>query len=80
MAEKQKRQFDTPDQVKAKAEMDKLVRGGMNYISITIAKEIAKIIAELEKNPGELEQAEGFKRGLITAQHIAEAKIITDLV
>ena len=80
MAEKQKRQFDTPDQVKAKAEMDKLVRGGMNYISITIAKEIAKIIAELEKNPGELEQVEGFKRGLITAQHIAEAKIITDLV
>jgi len=80
MPEKEKRQFDKPDQIKAKAEMDKLIRGAMNYMCISISKEILNIVAELEKNPGELEQVEGFKRGLITAQHIAEAKIITDLV
>ena len=79
MSNKRKAQFDAVDQVEAKKQMDKLVRGGMNHIAVSIARAIGDILAELDATTDLPADSEGFKRGLILAKNIAELKITPDV-
>jgi len=79
VSNKRKAQFDAVDQVEAKKQMDKLVRGGMNHIAVSIARAIGDILAEIESMTELPEDSVGFKRGLILAKTIAESKITQDL-
>ena len=75
MSNKRKAQFSSPDQKQAKKQIDSLVQGGMNYVAATIAKKINEILAELDSTEVKPADAEGFKRGLVTAKALAEVHI-----
>jgi hypothetical protein len=65
----------TPEDKQAKAELDKLIRGGMNYMAHHISELIEKIIAETGLNTPEEREKSDFVRGLSVAQQVAKAQI-----
>jgi len=68
----------TPVEKAAKAELDKLIRGGMNYMAHHISELIEKIIAESGLITPEQREKSDFVRGLSVAQQIAKAQIKAD--
>jgi hypothetical protein len=65
----------TPEAKAAKAELDKLISGGMNYMAHHISGLIEKIIAETGLNTPEEREKSEFVRGLSVAQQIAKAQV-----
>ena len=68
----------TPVEKAAKAELDKLIRGGMNYMAHHISELIEKIIAESGLITPEQREKSDFVRGLSVAQQIAKAQVRPD--
>lgn len=68
----------TPEEKTAKAELDKLIRGGMNYMAHHISELIEKIIAESGLVTPEERNKSDFIRGLSVAQQIAKSQIKPD--
>jgi len=68
----------TPEEKAAKVELDKLIRGGMNYMAHHISELIEKIIAESGLITPEQREKSDFVRGLSVAQQIAKAQIKAD--
>ena len=65
----------TPEAKAAKTELDKLIRGGMNYMAHHISELIEKIIAETGLNTPEEREKSEFVRGLSVAQQVVKAQI-----
>jgi hypothetical protein len=68
----------TPEEKAAKIELDKLIRGGMNYMAHHISEMIEKIIAESGLITPEEREKSDFVRGLSVAQQIAKAQVRPD--
>ena len=68
----------TPEEKAAKVELDKLIRGGMNYMAHHISELIEKIIAESGLITPEEREKSDFVRGLSVAQQIAKSQIKPD--
>lgn len=68
------------DEKQFKAEVDKLVRGGMNYMADRIANLIQKILDETTFESDEERNKSDYLRGLSVAQQIARSQIKPDQV
>jgi hypothetical protein len=66
------------DAKQVKAEVDKLVRGGMNYMADRIAGMIQKILDETTFESEEERNKSDYLRGLSVAQQIAKSQIKPD--